>query len=114
MIESTKEYIVLFILLPDKKTFLINIPHDHFSIMESSMKNDPQKNMLNPYPFGDFEKILTRDRPIGCRPIFELEMSFFMVPAGVVLEVIDHICGDTARSKAISRSAFKPSSIVEI
>lgn len=114
IIKSTEIYAVVFISLPNKEYILMNIPYDCFDLLENGMRKEPQMNMLNPYPFGDFEKILSKERPIGLVSKQDFAMECFMVPEGVIFEARDHISGEVARSKAIPRSAFNSSTVINI
>ena len=114
MIEHTEKCVLVFFPLLDRKTFMLDFPYNCLTLMDMASKEDLQNNMLSPYPCGDFDKILNKNRPLGVVPKFELEARGFAVPAGIVIEIRDHISGEIARSKAIPRSAFNTSCKMEV
>lgn len=114
MIEHTDKCVFVFLPMPDKKLFMLDFTYNCLTLMDIAPKEEVRNNMLSPYPCGDFDKILDKNLPIGAVPKFELEARGFAVPAGIVIEIRDHLSGEIARSKAIPRSAFYTNCKMEI
>ena len=92
---------------PDNMIMLFNIPKSKLWELKKEMEESPNSQLMFVYPVGDFQKLAYKPRPYGARPRWETYNQVTAVPSGLVLEIIDVLEGEIARSMPIPWEVFQ-------
>lgn len=92
---------------PDGMSMLIVIPKDKVWELKAEMEKNKQRQLMLAYPIGDFQKLAYKKRPYGERPRWETYNQVMPVPVGLVMEIVDVLDDERARSMPIPWEVFK-------
>ena len=104
---TENDNIILGIPLPNRTLRMLSLSKENFRLLKLNSEGKELDRLFS-YPIGDFESVASNvSRGPGMIPTFEEESNLASTSCGLVWEIINHITGERARSRAIPWEFFE-------